>query len=123
MRVVAVDETQAKQLLGDLLARFTTGSILHLLADVLRDQAGDQDAATEPLRDAIGALYVLGVGLDALTPGPGRWRPQPTSTGGNDLSTLDELRRMLGYRPPLRRPRCQHVPVGRERRSAGRGGV
>lgn len=26
------------------------------------------------------------------------------------MSTLDELRRMLGYRPPLRsRPRCQHV--------------
>ena len=26
------------------------------------------------------------------------------------MSTLDELRQLLGYRPPLRRrPRCQHV--------------
>lgn len=26
------------------------------------------------------------------------------------MSTLDDLRRILGYRPPLqRRPRCQHI--------------
>lgn len=68
--VVAVDESQAKQLLSDLMARFTTGSVLHLLAEVLRDGAGDQDA--QPLRDAVGALFVMALGLDALTPGPGR---------------------------------------------------
>jgi hypothetical protein len=65
-----MDEQHAKQQLAELLSRFTAGSILHLLAEVLRDQAGDQDA--QPLRDAIGALYVLGLGLDALTPGSGR---------------------------------------------------
>ena len=56
--------------LADMLDRFTTGSILQLLAEVLRDRAGDQNAPS--LRDAVGALYVLGVGLDALSPGPGR---------------------------------------------------
>jgi hypothetical protein len=68
--MVAVDETQAKQLLTDLLARFTAGSILHLLAEVLKDRAGGQQS--EPLRDTVGALFVVGLGLDALTPGPGR---------------------------------------------------
>lgn len=30
------------------------------------------------------------------------------------MSTLDELRQLLGYRPPLRsRPRCQHVSFDR----------
>lgn len=67
-----MDEHHAKQLLTDMLARFTAGSILHLLAEVLRDGAADQQAVAEPLRDAVGALYVLGLGLDALTPGPGR---------------------------------------------------
>jgi hypothetical protein len=68
--VVAVDETQAKQLLSDLLARFTAGSILHLLADVLKDRAGEQDEATdEAVRDALGALFVFGVGLNAVWPG------------------------------------------------------
>jgi hypothetical protein len=68
--VVDVDETQAKQLLSDLLSRFTAGSILHLLAEVLRDRSGDQNA--QPLRDAIGTLFVLGVGLNSVWPGPGR---------------------------------------------------
>lgn len=65
-------EHQAKQLLGDLLARFTAGSILHLLAEVLKDAAGDQDAAAEPLRNAVGALFVMGLGIDSLWPGSGR---------------------------------------------------
>jgi hypothetical protein len=70
MRVVTVDETQAKQLLSDLLARFTAGSVLHLLAEVLKDQAGEQDgAAADAVRDAAGALFVLGIGLNAVWPG------------------------------------------------------
>ena len=63
-------ETQAKQLLGDLLTRYTAGSILHLLAEVLKDSAGELDEATaEAVRDAVGALFVLGVGLNAVWPG------------------------------------------------------
>lgn len=65
-----MDEAQAKRVLADMLARYTAGSLLHLLAEVLRDRSGDQNAPS--LRDAVGALYVLGVGLDALSPGPGR---------------------------------------------------
>jgi len=65
-----MDETQAKQLLTDMLARFTAGSILHLLGEVLRDSADEPDeAATEAMRDAAGALFVLGVGLNAVCPG------------------------------------------------------
>lgn len=67
-----MDEVQAKQLLADLLARFTAGSILHLLAEVLRDAADDQPSVADPLRDVLGALFVLGVGLDAVLPGTGR---------------------------------------------------
>ena len=65
-----MNEQHAKQLLADLLARFTAGSILHLLAEVLRDSADEPDeAATEAVRDAVGALFVLGVGLNAVWPG------------------------------------------------------
>jgi hypothetical protein len=67
-----VDEAQAKQLLGDMLARFTAGSLLHLLAEVLRDQSDDQPAVTDPLRDAVRALFVLDLGIDSVLPGPGR---------------------------------------------------
>lgn len=68
-----MDETRAKQLLADMLARFTTGSVLHLLGEVLRESAPadlDPDRA-ESLRDATGALFVVGLGLDAAWPGPG----------------------------------------------------
>lgn len=34
-----VDDTQAKRLIADLLERYTPGNVLHLLAQVLRDQA------------------------------------------------------------------------------------
>ena len=65
-----MNEAQAKQLLRDLLTRFTAGSILHLLAEVLKDQAGEQDETThEAVRDALGALFVLGVGLNAVWAG------------------------------------------------------
>lgn len=67
-----MDEAHAKRLLSDVLARFTAGSLLHLLAEVLRDAAGDQPTAAVPLRDVLGALFVLGVGIDAVLPGTGR---------------------------------------------------
>ena len=65
-----MDEVQAKQMLRDMLTRFTAGSILHLLAEVLKDSADEQDeAATAAMRDAAGALFVLGIGLNAVWPG------------------------------------------------------
>ncbi len=65
-----MNEAHAKQLLTDLLARFTAGSILHLLAEVVKDSADELDeAATAAMRDAAGALFVLGVGLNAVWPG------------------------------------------------------
>ena len=67
---IDVNESQAKQQLADMLARFTAGSLLHLLAEVLKDSAGELDeAATEAMRDAAGALFVLGIGLNAVWPG------------------------------------------------------
>ena len=63
---------EAKQHLADMLTAFTAGSVLHLLAEVLRESAaiGELDAeATEGLRDAVGALFVVGVGIDAVRHG------------------------------------------------------
>jgi hypothetical protein len=65
-----MNEAQAKQLLSDMLARFTAGSLLHLLAEVLKDHVGERDETThEAVRDTLGALFVLGVGLNAVWPG------------------------------------------------------
>lgn len=65
-----MDEHHAKQLLTDMLGHFTSGSILYLLAEVLKDAADELDeAATEAMRDAAGALFILGVGLNAVWPG------------------------------------------------------
>ena len=71
---IDVDETRAKQLLADMIAHFTAGSVLHLLGEVLRESAPaelDPDRA-ESLRDAAGMLFVVGIGLDAVWPGPDR---------------------------------------------------
>jgi len=63
---------EAKKHLADMLAALTAGSVLHLLAEVLRESAaaGDLDAeAAEGLRDAVGTLFVVGLGLDAVRHG------------------------------------------------------
>lgn len=69
-----MDETRAKQVLADMLARFTAGSVLHLLGEVLRESAPAEldPVRAESLRDATGALFVVGLGLDAVWPGPSR---------------------------------------------------
>lgn len=68
-----MDETHAKQLLAEMLLRFSAGSVLHLLSDVLRESAPAELAPdrVEPLRDAAGTLFVVGLGLDAVWPGRG----------------------------------------------------
>jgi hypothetical protein len=63
---------EAKKHLTDMLTGLTAGSVLHLLAEVLREAAaaGDLDAeAAEGLRDAVGTLFVVGLGLDAVRHG------------------------------------------------------
>ena len=63
---------EAKHHLADMLTALTAGSVLHLLAEVLREAAaaGDLDAETaEGRRDAVGTLFVVGVGLDAVRHG------------------------------------------------------
>ena len=63
---------EAKQHLADMLTALTAGSVLHLLAEVLREvaAAGELDAeAAEGLRDAVGTLFVVGVGIDAVRHG------------------------------------------------------
>jgi hypothetical protein len=66
-------EDQARRRLVAMLANFTPGSVCHLLAQAIREaertRLGDLDAAAlERLRDVEGAMFVLGIGLDAVCP-------------------------------------------------------
>jgi hypothetical protein len=66
-------EAQAKQHLSEMLSTFTPGTVLHLLAQVLRDAeqarvGGLDDVAVERLREAEAALWVFGYGIDAALP-------------------------------------------------------
>lgn len=63
-------EAEARQLLADILDRFTAGSILHLLSEVLRDAKGESqgEVARECRRQAEAALIVFGIGLDSICP-------------------------------------------------------
>jgi hypothetical protein len=66
-------DAEAKDQLGRLLDRYTVGSVLHLLADVVRDHgeaarlAGDEDRF-DRYRQAEAVLYVVGLGIDAALP-------------------------------------------------------
>ncbi|MCE9561787.1 MAG: hypothetical protein K8U57_07000 [Planctomycetes bacterium] len=59
-----------KRLLAEILIDFTAGSILHLLGNVLRENAPDDldETAQQQLASAEEALFVVGVGLDAVCP-------------------------------------------------------
>lgn len=66
-------EQQAKQRLIEMLDRFTTGSILHLLADVQRDAAekarlADDAIAFEQAKLVEHTLVVIGMGIDQAQP-------------------------------------------------------
>jgi hypothetical protein len=68
-----VTEDEAKSRLADVVEAITVGETLLLLADILKEDYEGRDAtAQEAIRDACGALIVLGLGLDALFPGLGR---------------------------------------------------
>jgi hypothetical protein len=66
-------ERQAKKQLVKMLASLTPGSILHLLADAIRQQGDDARRADDKelhrqCKVAENALVVVGIGLDAILP-------------------------------------------------------
>ena len=66
-------EDRAKKQLAKMLRSFTTGSILHLIADLCREEAEQarerQDARLyEQYRTVEAALIVVGDGVDATLP-------------------------------------------------------
>lgn len=68
-----VTEAEAKRHLLDMLDSFTPGSVLHILAQVIREaeeaRLGGLDAAAEQrVREAEGFLWVAGYGLMAALP-------------------------------------------------------
>jgi hypothetical protein len=68
-----VTENDAKEQLRQMLGTLTAGSVLHLLAEVFREDAeaarqdGD-DLATEECERVDATLFVVGLGIDAARP-------------------------------------------------------
>ena len=68
-----MNDTEAKKHLRAILRTYTHGSILHLLADLLRDadeqarRDGD-DAKQRRFAEVAATLYVVGIGIDAACP-------------------------------------------------------
>jgi hypothetical protein len=59
----------AKKHLRSMLEQFTVGSVLHLLAEVVAEAVGTDDASRVEQRRAVGqALFVVGLGVDAALP-------------------------------------------------------
>lgn len=66
-------EAQAKEHLKDMLASFSPGSVLHILAQVIREAeearlGGLDEAAEERVREAEAFLWIAGMGLMAALP-------------------------------------------------------
>lgn len=62
-------ERTAKEQLRAMLGSFTAGTVLHLLAEVVRADADEADAlAGERGRAVESALFVVGLGIDAAHP-------------------------------------------------------
>jgi len=64
-------ETKAKKHLAKILERFTTGSVLHLLADLSREMAQDAEregdlVRYEQAKSVERTLFVVGVGVDSV---------------------------------------------------------
>lgn len=67
------DDSAAKKLLADLLNRYTTGSVLHLLAELHSASADDawasgSEVRHDQLRHIEHTLIVVGMGIDAVDP-------------------------------------------------------
>lgn len=68
-----MSDDQAKEQLTAMLEHYTTGSILHLLADLYRESAEsaqqDGDAlACDRFKTIEHALFVMGLGIDSAHP-------------------------------------------------------
>lgn len=66
-------ESQAKKQLSTLLETYTTGSVLHLLADLYGQEAEearkeDDAGKFERSKQLEHALFVMGLGIDAANP-------------------------------------------------------
>ena len=66
-------EKEAKKVLRRMLREFTPGSILHLLADLFREDSEKakcyEDAvAYEQCKQVEATLYVVGIGVDGASP-------------------------------------------------------
>jgi hypothetical protein len=60
-------EPQARAALRRLLRSLTAGSLLHLLAELFRD-AADRSEHPDKAREVAAALFVVGLGVDAVCP-------------------------------------------------------
>jgi hypothetical protein len=70
---MTMNEAQAKQHLRRMLRSLTPGSILHLLADLFREDAEkaaayEDSMAYERCKTVECTLYVVGLGIDAACP-------------------------------------------------------
>ncbi len=68
-----LDDEAAREQLAKLLDRYTTGSVLHLLADLHRASAEDaraigNETSCDQLRHIEHTLIVVGMGIDAVDP-------------------------------------------------------
>jgi hypothetical protein len=68
-------ESQVKRQLRRMLTSLTAGSLLHLLADLFRESADRirhrrNKPHRDKLRDVAAALFVVGLGVDAVCPRP-----------------------------------------------------
>jgi len=62
-------EAQAKKQLSEMLDNLTVGSILHLLAEIVAEEASaDDDQHAGRCRQVEHTLIVVGLGLDAILP-------------------------------------------------------
>jgi hypothetical protein len=73
VQVKHMTEEKARRYLSRMLNSFTPGTVLHLLAEVLRDAeearlGGLDELAEKRLRNAEAALFVVGLGVDAACP-------------------------------------------------------
>jgi hypothetical protein len=66
-------EQNAKRQLRRMLRSLTTGSLLHLLAELFRETAVQprrrrEEPDRDKVRDVASTLFVVGVGVDAVCP-------------------------------------------------------
>ena len=96
-----MNESQAKRQLARMRRSFTSGSVLHLLADLHGEIAEEarqaDDASTFRQHKSIeAALIVMGMGIDAATSGVNSNRAPRHQTTRSSRSTHNPLERATG---------------------------